>query len=298
MIESRDIVVGVVVDDDARSVSETSRKAAAQACWVAQRTRARVTLLHSTWSDVEGEGEPPSVVATEALKTAAEELGADGVRVGTAFTRERPWLALVQRALRKESDFVFVGRREMVDRDRLLGTNTEKLLRKCPSPVWAVAPGSDLLSHSILAATDLTEVGARVTRMGATLAAMAGAELHIVHAWQKTMQFQLECARLTDDAVERHIEGYEAELRERILQAMDGDQATVAPLLHVGCTSPDRAILEGVSALHPDLVVMGTLSRSGLPGVLVGNTAERVLDRIQCSLLAIKPQGFVSPVRS
>jgi hypothetical protein len=32
-------------------------------------------------------------------------------------------------------------------------------------------------------------------------------------------------------------------------------------------------------------------------GLLVGNTAERMLDRVECSLLTIKPEGFVSPVR-
>lgn len=46
-----------------------------------------------------------------------------------------------------------------------------------------------------------------------------------------------------------------------------------------------------------DLVIMGTLARSGVLGMLIGNTAEEVLDRIQCSVLALKPKGFVSPVR-
>ena len=66
--------------------------------------------------------------------------------------------------------------------------------------------------------------------------------------------------------------------------------------LHVGCDSPSRAIREGVEKLEADLLVMGTVSRTGVAGLLVGNTAERLLDRVECSLLTIKPEGFVSPI--
>jgi hypothetical protein len=45
-----------------------------------------------------------------------------------------------------------------------------------------------------------------------------------------------------------------------------------------------------------DLVVMGTVARRGLAGLITGNTAERLLHGLSCSLLAIKPEGFVTPV--
>ena len=45
-----------------------------------------------------------------------------------------------------------------------------------------------------------------------------------------------------------------------------------------------------------DLVVMGTVARSGLAGKLIGNTAEQILDRIECSVLAMKPYDFQSPI--
>jgi nucleotide-binding universal stress UspA family protein len=46
-----------------------------------------------------------------------------------------------------------------------------------------------------------------------------------------------------------------------------------------------------------DLVVMGTVARSGLSGILIGNTAEKVLGKVRCAVLAIKPAGFVSPIQ-
>lgn len=48
--------------------------------------------------------------------------------------------------------------------------------------------------------------------------------------------------------------------------------------------------------LNADLVVMGTVSRTGIPGLLIGNTAEVILNNLECSVLAVKPSGFVTPV--
>jgi nucleotide-binding universal stress UspA family protein len=44
-----------------------------------------------------------------------------------------------------------------------------------------------------------------------------------------------------------------------------------------------------------DLLVMGTVARKGIRGFLTGNTAESIFQKVSCSLLAIKPEGFVSP---
>jgi len=45
-----------------------------------------------------------------------------------------------------------------------------------------------------------------------------------------------------------------------------------------------------------DLVVMGTVARSGVAGLIMGNSAEQILSSIQCSVLAVKPDGFISPI--
>jgi nucleotide-binding universal stress UspA family protein len=45
-----------------------------------------------------------------------------------------------------------------------------------------------------------------------------------------------------------------------------------------------------------DVLVMGTVARTGIPGFIIGNTAESVVQQLSCSLLALKPNGFISPV--
>jgi nucleotide-binding universal stress UspA family protein len=58
-----------------------------------------------------------------------------------------------------------------------------------------------------------------------------------------------------------------------------------------------KVIPKLVGKLKADLVVMGTVARTGIPGFIIGNTAEAILNQLQCSVLAIKPSGFVSPVK-
>jgi nucleotide-binding universal stress UspA family protein len=55
-------------------------------------------------------------------------------------------------------------------------------------------------------------------------------------------------------------------------------------------------IQELVERHAADLLVMGSVSRGGIAGLLLGNTAERLLDRVHCSLLTIKPRDFISPI--
>ena len=51
------------------------------------------------------------------------------------------------------------------------------------------------------------------------------------------------------------------------------------------------------AGLGADLVVMGAVARTGISGLIIGNTAEAILDQLTCSVLAIKPAGFKTPVK-
>ena len=58
-----------------------------------------------------------------------------------------------------------------------------------------------------------------------------------------------------------------------------------------------RVIPEVAAKNEADLIVMGTLSRSGVAGFLIGNTSEKILHKVDCSVLTVKPEGFVTPVK-
>ena len=58
---------------------------------------------------------------------------------------------------------------------------------------------------------------------------------------------------------------------------------------------PKIAIPQRVKELDADFVYIGTVSRKGVSGLLIGNTAEAILDCVDCSVVALKPEGFVPP---
>lgn len=68
------------------------------------------------------------------------------------------------------------------------------------------------------------------------------------------------------------------------------------PRLHLIEGDPVERIPELVMEQGIDLLVMGTVCRTGIAGFLIGNTAEEVLNRIDCSVLTVKPEGFITPV--
>ena len=59
---------------------------------------------------------------------------------------------------------------------------------------------------------------------------------------------------------------------------------------------PQQEIPEVVEHRDIDLIIMGTVNRTGIPGLLIGTAAETILAAVQCGVLAVKPEGFVTPV--
>ena len=59
---------------------------------------------------------------------------------------------------------------------------------------------------------------------------------------------------------------------------------------------PRAAISSVAQGIGADLLVMGTVCRTGFTGFMIGNTAERVLTEVGCSVLTLKPSGFRSPI--
>jgi nucleotide-binding universal stress UspA family protein len=57
-------------------------------------------------------------------------------------------------------------------------------------------------------------------------------------------------------------------------------------------------IAELAQAKAIDLIVMGIVSRAGIASLLIGNTAEKVLQQVNCLVLTVKPEGFVTPVKT
>jgi universal stress protein E len=247
--------------------------------------------------DAESNGFVPGGIADTdrrgLIENALAGLSLEGVKTDVVIRSESAWLAIVQEVLRREIDVVLAGKRTHVHSDdRRFGTVAHKLLRKCPSAVWLEDPRESRDPSVILAATDLTPVGDRVVALSAWVAHTLGAKLHVVHAFSMSMEAQLGGGEIRRRHEQQKLDGATAHIE----QALSTTPIAGAADVHVGLTSPTQAVLDGVARLRPGRVVMGTVSRGGIPGLLLGNTAERLIDRIDCALLTVKPKDFVCPV--
>ena len=300
------ILVGLDLAPRGKGLTAGSAKSLEQARRVATSSGGRVRAVHSTWQEdvVEHQGHREIVhrdlddEGRALLEEALAPVRAEGVEAELTVCRERLWVGLVYEVLRGNGDLVVVGKRtqESPEDGRRLGTMAKKLLRKCPCPVWAVRPEHDLALKLVLAASDLTPVGDRAVRYAASIASCDDCELHIVHAYQVPYTLQSASASFTEEEYESEIEKIRARAQESIARTLAGAGYEREPALHIGRNVPSVAIRDAVEHLHPDLLIMGTISRGGIPGVLVGNTAEKLLDRVDCSILGLKPDDFVCPL--
>lgn len=185
----------------------------------------------------------------------------------------------------------------------LFGNHDLRLMRQCPVPVWIMKPGGRRKVQTILAAVDATNESAealalsrRIMEFATTLAQMEGAELHALAAWNQPVHPHIR-NRMDEEAYEALLEQYKTEVRKRFDKLLaDFSHADVSRHLVRGKAS--RSITRYVEDYDIDLLIMGTLSRTGIPGLLIGNTAERVLNHVDCSVLTLKPEGFTTVIAS
>ena len=88
-----------------------------------------------------------------------------------------------------------------------------------------------------------------------------------------------------------------AELVDSLQQKFDEKSlGYLQPEVHLADGHPAEGLCRMAESLQADVVVMGTVARVGVPGLLMGNTAEDVLSNLDCAVLALKPDGFESIV--
>jgi nucleotide-binding universal stress UspA family protein len=240
---------------------------------------------------------------TSALRAAAAGIAARGVRAKTVLAVGDAFAEIIRDVYEHRRDLVIMtsdGGRGL--RHRFLGSTASHLVRKCPVPVLVMKPGRRMNFKNVAVAIDVeggeaaADLNARLLRAAAELAQRNGAALHVVHAWRLLGEsiFRRH-GGLTDARVSQMKDEERARRRglvERLVAPVEADPMH----LHVIEGDAPVVIPKFVSRNRADLLVMGTVSRAGIAGVIIGNTAERILDAIDCSLLVLKPDGFISPL--
>jgi len=222
-------------------------------------------------------------------------------------TRVLTGMAFIEliRAVIANSHDLIIKPKQPVAKGNSLDSTDLHLLRKCPCPVWIIKPTQRKPFGKILVAVDpdpskreRLALHADLLKIGTSLARSEQGQVEVVHIWrldgEATLsgpRFKLSGAEI--DALAEKAQAIHQEWLDRLLAPYAG-QPIKARLLK-GLPGPTLA--EYIEKKKPDIVVMGTVARTGLPGLLIGNTAEFVLGQISCSVLAIKPKGFKTPVK-
>ena len=221
------------------------------------------------------------------------------VLLGTAF------LEIIRQVIAGQHDLV-IARAEAgsVLKNVFFGSTATHLMRKCPCPVWIMKPGHPIPYRKILAAVD-PQVSAsedpfnvKIMDLATSLASHEHATLHIVHAWDvrgsdaDTLRSEIRTEQ-RNDIIEKHEREHRAALHDLMARYPMDD---IEHQVHLRRELPEQAITKIVEEEQIDLIVMGTVARTGVPGFLIGNAAESVLSSVTCGMLTVKPDGFETPV--
>jgi nucleotide-binding universal stress UspA family protein len=229
-----------------------------------------------------------------------------GYQVQIRIARGTPFIKVIREVLRKKHDLVVLSAStKSALRSSLFGSMTMKLMRECPCPIWVVRAGRHAPFPRVLAAlspefesAQAVQLNQKILAWSSSLAALEGGELHAGHAWNLLAESVLRGRAGVAD-LEVH------EMAQQVHRAQETWlTGLLAPYglpktgrLHLAKGSPEVVIPSMVQRERIELLVMGTVSRTGVPGFLIGNTAEKVLKQVTCSVLTVKPDGFVTPVK-
>jgi nucleotide-binding universal stress UspA family protein len=298
----------ILVDEEAIA---SHHPALEQAASLARRCGARMKVVdvlpwvppgvrHFVTPDIEKE-----LIDHRRERLAALAQDVSDVPVTTELLRGRPATAVIQEMLRGNHDLLVRSHgRDLADAPRPFGAIDMELLRQCPRPVWLIdgrPRGTDpwrILATIRTTAAEPEEqaLNAEILEWALLLRSPGDAKLTVLQAWtpygasllrsrMSPDEFAdfIETSRRTEDEA---LSGFLAPYKERL-------SGVAVELVH---GEPEDAIARFVESHGVDVVVMGTVARTGVAGLVMGNTAERVLQRLHGSVFAVKPPGFKSSV--
>jgi nucleotide-binding universal stress UspA family protein len=243
-----------------------------------------------------------TAAAQEKLETCLTREIWNNVIVSGELLSGKGFISIIRKVIRDNHDLVIKGRCVSNTVDEL----ALKLFRKCPCPVWVIDDAEEVASPTILAALDVgndheetVQLNKNIAELAYSLAQMKGGQVHYLHAWRLQYEMILHGPRFNvhpDEIID--LQGKIGASREKALIELlvSMELPVVQGTVHIVEGVVSDMIEETVNELNIDTLVMGTVGRSGVPGLLIGNTAEKILPELRCKVLAVKPDGFVSPV--
>lgn len=245
----------------------------------------------------------------EKIDALAAEIDQQGVEVKSLVVVGTPFLEIIRQVLRDKHDLLILsveGKGGL--KERLFGSTSMHLMRKCPCPVWVVKPENSTKYKRILAAVDTTNdvpdperqsLNPLIMQLASSLAQKDDSELYVVQVWSVFAEGYMETrGGLNKQSVRDWRKLIKQEYTTQLDRLLSGINLK-GVIVHRHLPRDDdfsKAIIKTTKSQKIDLLVMGTVCRTGIAGFFIGNTAEKILSEVNCSVLTVKPEGFVTPV--
>jgi universal stress protein E len=295
-----DKTILVVVDPTATGEQPVIERAA----WLAQKMSATLELLicdfdaqidagqvSTVWISQPDAKENLCSIHRSNLEKLAEPLRARGLEVVVEVAWDHPLgEAIVRKTIASKPWLVAKDTHHHNVLKRTILSNTDwHLIRGCPAPLWLVKSDPIASSPKVFAAVDPLHEHDKPAQLDDTifgfakeLAENTGGELHVAHAFSVPVGLDLP-PDVIESIGKQHRQAMSEFLSKHKVESANA---------HLLEGPPAECLVEITAERDADIMVMGAVSRRGLDKLFVGSTANRVLDRLLCDLVIVKPERF------
>jgi universal stress protein E len=213
----------------------------------------------------------------------------------------RPFEQIIKKVIDENYGIVIKGTHQHDKLKSVIFTPTDwHILRKCPCPVLLVKDHSWPIDGNLLTALNIGSddeehkaLNNKLTKEAILFSSLIKANIHLVNSYPGTpVNIAIEIPEFNaceyNDTMLKH---HQTAMHDHADKYSIPSENT-----HVKEGLPEDVIQSVSKLIDAELVVLGTVGRTGISAALIGNTAEHVIDRINCDVLAIKPDGYISPL--
>jgi universal stress protein E len=251
--------------------------ALARAAEIALDAGARLHIFTCIYSDTAksaGKSEETQRLIAEQLEILAQvvaPLAERGIEVSSEVEWDKDWYqAAVRASIKHGADMVLKSSYKHCASKRILNRTSDwTLMRECLCPVMLVKDSPPRDAPKVLAAIDICARKESYDRLNRNVIDFSkkviharGAEVHVINAFQDFKGVPNRAELIRNFGIE-------------------------SDKIHIKLGKPETVIVEQAKKLDVSLVVMGNSARSGLPAAFLGNTVEKVLDKLECDVLSM-----------
>ncbi len=279
----------------ATDFTPAAQDAVKTAILVAKQFNSEICLLHVTPGTVDFCSNARETVMKKVgdrLQKIAEQIWVEGIQgVETVVDNGVPFDQILKHATQRDVNVIIMGAGKSANGGPFcLGTTTARIRRKATKPVWIVKPGASPRVSKILCPVDCSKSSGRALKNAIHLSRVLPAELTVLTVVQGLPDYYERFGEVAAEAEEASAQEQLPQF-ERFLGDFDFHKVNWNKVIRYG--KPYREILAVARETKSDLLVMGSVGRTGLSRILMGGVARRVAREMPCSIATVKSEHAI-----